>query len=86
MAYTFGACKLSVYELMNKKNMVHGFPNVGLSNEVCTGCLKSKQVRKSFQQKSSFSATQALQLVYGDLCGPIDPITPGGNKYFFSVG
>ena len=69
--------------LMNKKNMVHGFPSVSLPNEICTGCLKSKQVRKSFPQKSSFSATQALQLVHGDLCGPIDPATSGGSIYFF---
>ena len=23
-----------------------------------------------------------LELIHGDLCGPITPSTPGGNKYF----
>lgn len=60
---------------MNKNQMVLGFPNVNVSTEICKGCLKSKQARKKFPQESSFSATRALQLVHGDLCGPIEPAT-----------
>jgi hypothetical protein len=30
-----------------------------------------------------FRASNALDLTHGDLCGPILPPTPAGNKYFF---
>lgn len=63
--------------------MVLGLPNVIQSKEVCKGCLVSKQVRKGFPHKATYSATKVLQLVHGDLCGPIEPTTLGGNKYFF---
>lgn len=43
----------------------------------------AKQTRKSFPAHTSFSAKKVLELVDGDLCGPISPETPGGNKYFF---
>lgn len=71
------------YQSMVLMNKMYGLPDVSLSNEVCKGCLRSKQTKKSFPQNSSFSATRALQLVHGYLCGPIEPATSGGNKYFF---
>jgi len=36
----------------------------------------------SFPKTTSFRAEKPLQLVYVDLCGPITPPTPAGNKYF----
>lgn len=72
--------------LMCKNKMVYGLPNVSQPKEVCKGCLVSKQTRKSFPQKANYTAEKALQLVHGDLCGPIEPTTPCGNKYFFSLG
>ncbi|KAL8100917.1 hypothetical protein AgCh_032970 [Apium graveolens] len=69
--------------LMKKNNMVYGLPNVIQSREVCKGCLNSKQTRKPCPRKATYSASKVLQLVHGDLCGPIEPTTLGGNKYFF---
>lgn len=62
--------------------MVHRFPSLTFSKEVCNGCLLSKQARKSFPLQSNFTATAALELIHGDLCGPISPDTPSENKYF----
>lgn len=42
----------------------------------------SKQVRKSFPSKANNCAKMGLELVHGDLCGPISPTTSGENKYF----
>ncbi|KAL8109610.1 hypothetical protein AgCh_025644 [Apium graveolens] len=69
--------------VMHKHNMVYGLPNMSQLKEVCRVCLTSKQTRRAFPQKATFSATMALQLVHGDLCGPIEPTTLGGNKYMF---
>jgi transposase InsO family protein len=30
----------------------------------------------------SFRAKERLELVHGDLCGPVTPATPGGRRYF----
>lgn len=63
--------------------MVRGLPSVAQPREVCTGCLTSKQTRKYFPTKAEYSASQALQVIHGDLYGPTTPATPWGNKYFF---
>jgi histone deacetylase 1/2 len=31
---------------------------------------------------AKYHATAPLELVHGDLCGPISPATPAGNRYF----
>ena len=41
-----------------------------------------KQRRLPFPQQSSFRAKERLELVHGDLCGPVTPATPGGRRYF----
>lgn len=70
--------------LMSTTHMVHGLPKISQPKEVCTGCLMSKQTRrKLFPSKASYCATKALELVHGDLCGPVSPGTPTGNKYIF---
>jgi hypothetical protein len=35
-----------------------------------------------FLVKVEYRAERRLELVHGDLCGPISPVTPRGNKYF----
>lgn len=70
-------------ELMIKDKMVYGMPPVVQPREICSGCLMSKQTRKPFPSKASYTASKVLELVHGDLCGPIEPATAGGNKYFF---
>jgi hypothetical protein len=36
----------------------------------------------SFPRTTQRHADDMLQLVHGDLCGPIMPVTPSGNCYF----
>ncbi|KAL8092628.1 hypothetical protein AgCh_034770 [Apium graveolens] len=69
--------------LMSKEHMVRGFPRITLYNNICDGCLMEKQTRKNFPSQSNYSAAHVLNLVHGDLCGPISPQTAHGNKYFF---
>ena len=45
----------------------------------------SKQVRKSFPPQTTFHASKILELVHGDICGPISPPTPGGKRYLLLV-
>ena len=77
-----GHVNFKAMQLMSKNHMAHGMPLVNQPNEICDGCLMSKQTRKPFPTKSNFSAKTALELIHLDLCGPIFPSTPAGNRYF----
>jgi hypothetical protein len=50
--------------------------------QFCDVCVLTKQRRLPFPQQSSFRAKEQLELVHGDLCGPMTPATPGGRRYF----
>ncbi|XP_066163729.1 uncharacterized protein [Oryza sativa Japonica Group] len=68
--------------LLAKGNMVRELPAIDHVDQLCDGCLAGKQRRLPFPEEAKFRAQEALELVHGDLCGPITPATPGGRKYF----
>jgi hypothetical protein len=61
---------------LEQEEMVHGL-------QICDSCLAGKQRRLSFPGEAKYRATFKLELVHGDLCGPITSVTPTGKKYFF---
>jgi hypothetical protein len=61
---------------------VHVLPKIGQVGQFCEACQVGKQRHTSFPVKSEYRAERRLQLVHGDLCCPISPATPRGNKYF----
>jgi transposase InsO family protein len=67
---------------MARKEMVRGLPELTQLNQLCEGCMAGKQRRTPFPAKTEYRAEKVMELVYGDLCGPISPQTPGGSKYF----
>lgn len=69
-------------KMLVDNDMVCGLPVLKIPKKTCEGCLLSKQTRKSFPGQASFTAMEKLELVHCDLCGPIKPSTPAGNKYF----
>ncbi|KAL8127888.1 hypothetical protein AgCh_014727 [Apium graveolens] len=75
-----GHVNYQAMSLMAKEKMVKGFSNITQPKYVCVGCLLSKQMRKQMPTKSTFSAAKVLELVHGDLCGPITPETTAGNR------
>jgi transposase InsO family protein len=62
--------------------MVQGLPCLDHVEQFCDVCMLTKQRRLPFPQQSSFRAKERLELVHGDLCGPVTPATPGGRCYF----
>jgi hypothetical protein len=50
--------------------------------QFCDVCVLTKHRRLLFPQQSSFRAKERLELVHGDLCGPVTLATPGGRHYF----
>lgn len=47
-------------------------------------CALGKQYRTPFLC-SAFHAEERLELTHRDICGPISPATPAGNKYFLLI-
>ncbi|KAJ0540969.1 putative RNA-directed DNA polymerase [Helianthus annuus] len=68
---------------MTRKNLVHGVPQISHASQVCDACLLGKHSRAPFPNQAKFRSLKPLDLVYGDLCGPITPPTHAGKKYIF---
>uniref|UniRef100_A0ACD6AP94 Uncharacterized protein n=1 Tax=Avena sativa TaxID=4498 RepID=A0ACD6AP94_AVESA len=66
---------------MARGGLVRGLPHIEHADELCQACLAGKQRRLPFPQKAHYRAQKPLELVHGDLCGPITPLTPGGRRY-----
>ena len=62
--------------------MVMGLPMINQVDRLCESCLVAKQRRAPFPAEASYRADKALQLLHGDLCGPISPATFAGKNYF----
>jgi transposase InsO family protein len=62
--------------------MVRGMPEIEHVEQICTGCLVGKQKWALFPHQAEYKAEDVLELVHGDICGPISLATPSGNRYF----
>ncbi|CAL2244366.1 unnamed protein product [Prunus armeniaca] len=61
--------------LLQEKDMVQGLPKLQGSEKVCSGCAISKSHRNSFDKEKAWRATQPLELIHSDICGPMQTIT-----------
>lgn len=78
-----GHVNYQALSMMSKARMATGLPKITQPKSVCDGCLMSKQVRKQFPKQASYTSKEPLELIHGDLCGPISPETASGKRYFF---
>src|SRR4051812_14812156 len=67
---------------MKIKNMVPGLPEIDIPNEVCKECVQAKQFKNSFGKDAGSKSKTILDVIYSDVCGPIQVDLNGGNKYF----
>jgi transposase InsO family protein len=61
---------------------VHGLPIMSQVDQVYAACLANKHWMTPFPHQTMRWAIEPLELVHGDICGPISPVTPSGNRYF----
>jgi hypothetical protein len=78
----YGHLNFQALRKLGREKMVHGLPTVNHVEQVCEDCVLAKQKRASFPKVAKYRAQEQLELVHGDLCGPVSPPTPGGNAYF----
>ena len=78
----FGHLHFEALKRLGATEMVRGLPCLDHVEQFCDICVMTKQRRLPFPQRTSFRAKERLELVHGDLCGPVTPATPGGRRYF----
>ncbi|KAI3523596.1 hypothetical protein L1887_01838 [Cichorium endivia] len=77
-----GHINFNSIKYMSEKKLVEGMPKINIPPQPCEGCLVGKQTRSSFPTHTNYRAKKRLELIHGDLCGPVSPPTPSGNRYF----
>ncbi|GAU43423.1 hypothetical protein TSUD_334860 [Trifolium subterraneum] len=82
--YRMGHLNFKDLTLMQKKNYVTGLPAMNAPDEICEECVHSKQPRGSFSKYAMSKTKSTLEIVYSDVCGPMQVDSIGGNKYFVS--
>nr|GEW30948.1 ribonuclease H-like domain, reverse transcriptase, RNA-dependent DNA polymerase [Tanacetum cinerariifolium] len=68
---------------MTRKGLVEGIPRINHAGQICDACLLGKHNKTPFPNQAKFRSKNPLDLVYGDLCGPISPATHSGKKLIF---
>lgn len=80
--YRFGHLNFQDLSLLQRKNMVSGLPQIQQPSELCIECLESKQARSSFSQQVPTRSRSKLEVIYSDVCGPMQTDSLGGNRFF----
>jgi hypothetical protein len=62
--------------------MVHDILCIDHIHQMCADCISIKIKRSMFPSQAKWWADGLLDLVHGDLCGPIAPAIPDSMKYF----
>jgi ligand-binding SRPBCC domain-containing protein len=76
---------MAALQKLAREELVHGLPEIGQVGQLFKTCQAGKQRRTSFLVKVEYQAERRIDLVHGDLCGPISPATSRGNKYLLHV-
>ncbi|RVX23984.1 Retrovirus-related Pol polyprotein from transposon TNT 1-94 [Vitis vinifera] len=69
----YGHLSFNDLKTLQQKRLVNGLPQFQAPLKVCEDCLVGKQRRNPFPKESTWRASQILQLVHADICGPINP-------------
>ena len=62
--------------------MVRDLPTIDPPSHTCEVCIIGKKARLPSPNGKSLRAKAPLQLVHTDICGPLDLVSLGGNRYF----
>ena len=82
--FHYGHLSFGGLKTLQQKNMVTGLPQISTPSQIYEECVVSKQHRSKFPKGKSWRVKEVLQLVYSDICGPINPTSNGGKRYFIT--
>lgn len=85
MACEIGTCQPPYNEGNDTEGTSHWCAKNGSVKRDLYILLTRKANQKTFPQATTYRATKKLELLHGDLCGPITPSTYGGCRYVFVI-
>ena len=77
-----GHFNYSSLKSMHTQQLTQDMPVVNVVEDVCEACQFGKQQRLPFPSDSTWRATEKLQLIHTDVCGPMSEMSLNGSKYF----
>lgn len=80
----FGHLNVGSLTHMSKTQMVKGIPSIDSTNQDCEACALGKHSRSSFPKGKAWRASQPLELVHTDVCGPMRMLSIGESKYILT--
>ncbi|KAJ9537516.1 hypothetical protein OSB04_030249 [Centaurea solstitialis] len=80
----FGHLNHKSLHYLSNKNLVEGLPWISDTDKACEVCNKGKQHREVIPKMVRWRATERLELVHTDVCGPITPITASNKRYLLT--
>jgi hypothetical protein len=80
------APQLLVAEKDGKPRLGPWSPKIMQVDQIYDGCLTGKHRRTPFPEKVKYRSKRVLEIVHGDICGPITPTTPGGEEDVPAIG
>ncbi|WKA06415.1 hypothetical protein VitviT2T_024314 [Vitis vinifera] len=80
----YGHLSFKGLRTLQYKEMVRGLPQLKASSKVCTDCMVGKQHRDVIPKRSLWRASQRVQLVHADICGPIKLVSNSKKRYLIS--
>lgn len=78
----FGHYNLKSIQYAQKHDLVKDLPEIELCSDVCESCQLGKQHRLPFPKLATWRASEKLQLIHSDICGPMKTPSLNGSKYF----
>jgi len=64
--------------------MILGVPKLEIPTKICDTRMIGKQLKTAFISSTTHRSKEILNVVYSDVCGPLEVPSLGGNKYFIS--
>ena len=79
----FGHLGRNSLRLLRDQKLVSGMDfQSAKESEFCEGCAHAKQKRASFPKGQATRASEILEIVHSDVCGPMQENSLGGSRYF----
>eukprot|EP00795_Rhopilema_esculentum_P014459 gene14460-biopygen4243 len=81
----FGHLGVKNLKTLQDEELVEGLKfNDSKDMQFCEACVEGKQTRNSFPKGQATHATELLEIVHSDVCGPMQTTSLGGHRYFIT--
>ena len=80
----FGHLNFHSLKLLEQEKLVKDMPPIQHPDQLCEACIIGKHHRRPFVTQTYQRASEALEIVHSDVCGPLNVESNGNNRYFIT--